>query len=496
MGLARSLGLWLACITALVLGAHGFMQVGQERQELFRAAQAELALLTTAVRNGIEIAVRAEQRVDIETMLEQLELRDPAVDVFVFGQDRQLVASSKGSEPNARRASDLARTVAEGMRVEGIPEVGLAAVAPVRAHERVIGRLVVIRPTGTLQADLDGERRAVLVSIVVLIAALSFVNWLVLRQRLHAPMRHLIAGIRRLATGDLSSRMAMQGRDEVAEIAREFDAMAGALDEARRRLATETEKHERLELEMQRANKLASVGELAAMLAHEIGSPLQVVSGRASALAHRVDLPKDASHSAAILVEQTDRIDRIVQRLLDVARRKASVLTEVDVREPVRLVSDLLAGDAQRRGVRFDLDFAEVPKVRADADHVQQVMLNLLQNALKASARGGVVRITIAGSSFSTAMAATERASVAIAVRDSGAGIPEEILDQIFEPFFTAWDHGQGVNGTGLGLPVVESIMTEHGGVVRVDPGRDGSGACFTVHFPVGATGPAAAEAS
>jgi len=234
------------------------------------------------------------------------------------------------------------------------------------------------------------------------------------------------------------------------------------------------------------------VGELAATLAHEIGSPLQVLNGRARTLAGRADLPDDARRGAEILVEQTDRVDRIVQRLLGIARRKASVLADIDVREPVQLVADLLSVEARRRRVRIELELGEVPRVRADADQVQQVVLNLLQNALRACAAGGGVKISVAQSWFTRPSSSTGQPSVAISVEDDGPGVSDSVRSHIFEPFFTAWSKRNGATaaestgngGTGLGLSVVKSIVTEHDGVVTLSPSQAGNGARFTVHFP------------
>src|SRR5690606_19572129 len=149
------------------------------------------------------------------------------------------------------------------------------------------------------------------------------VLWVVVRLRVHTPLSRVIEGVRRVREGDLSARVDVAGHDELSELGREFDAMAEALQEARVRLANEAETRERLEGEMQRANRLAVVGEIAATLAHEIGSPLQVLNGRSRDLASRTDLPPNATKSAAILVEQTERIHQIVEQLLDLARRKA-----------------------------------------------------------------------------------------------------------------------------------------------------------------------------
>jgi len=491
--LTRSLGLWLAGTTAVLLSSYGWQQLRQEREDLTATARREMGLLTTAIRSGVENAMRDEKQLDITSLLERLELQDSSVDIFVFDEAGTLLASSWGSSGHVPAARDFLRGAAalDALHIDEGP-AGLLASIPLRIGSRHVGRLVVIRPTDALRADLDAELQAAVLSTIVLIIASSLVIWLVIRQQIHQPMTRIVTGIRRMSSGDLSSRLEMGGGDEIAEIAGEFNAMAIALEEARSRLVLEAERREQLELDMQRANKLTVVGELAATLAHEIGSPLQVLNGRARTLAGRADLPDDARRGAEILVEQTDRVDRIVQRLLGIARRKASVLADIDVREPVQLVADLLSVEARRRRVRIELELGEVPRVRADADQVQQVVLNLLQNALRACAAGGGVKISVAQSWFTRPSSSTGQPSVAISVEDDGPGVSDSVRSHIFEPFFTAWSKRNGATaaestgngGTGLGLSVVKSIVTEHDGVVTLSPSQAGNGARFTVHFP------------
>jgi signal transduction histidine kinase len=138
--------------------------------------------------------------------------------------------------------------------------------------------------------------------------------------------------------------------------------------------------------------------------------------------------------------------------------------------------------DARRRGVRLEFEAPEeLPRVLADGDQLQQVILNLLGNALRATPRGGRVRLSLAPSHFRLPGSSTERASVSLVVEDTGVGMTEEVLAKVFEPFFTAWGDA---SGTGLGLAVVKSIVAEHGGTLAVDSRKD-EGTRFTVHLPV-----------
>jgi signal transduction histidine kinase len=488
--LAFSLSLWLSAAVTIVSGAFGWLQLRVEKRDLEAAARRELTLVATAVRSTVEYAVRDRQEPDVADTLEELELRDPAMDIFVFGQEQAVLASSWGSSENLSAARDLARKfqAQETLRIEAIDPDRLAAIAPIRVRESTVGRLVVVRPLDALSADIAGERKAAIAAIGGLIAVLCIVIALVVHLRVHQPMKPVMAAVRRISAGDLSARSNLDGKDEVSELAREIDTMAGALQSARERFAREAARREQMESDIQRVNKLAILGELAASLAHEIGSPLQVLNGRARTLAKQQNLPPDARRSAEIIVEQTDRVTQIVDRLLGVARRNAPRLDDIDLRDPLNLVTELLASQARRMGVRLDVDIQDLPRVRADAAQVQQVLLNLLQNALRASPPGGTVRVALLRSSFPSPRDGAGQPSAAILVQDHGPGIPEDLHTAIFEPFFTRWDDERDRPGVGLGLSVVKSIVTEHGGAVIVATPESGVGARFTVHFPLRST--------
>lgn len=485
MRLSLSIGLWLTVAVAIVLGVHGWIQLRDEAADLDAAARRELTYVTTAIASAVENALRDHQGPDVAALLDQLELQDPAVDVFVLDAQGELLGSSKGSSHNLEKVNKLLREMKDSAGVDELPSGELALIRPLRVRGATTGRLVVIHPLNALQRDLDDERRAVAMSVGVVIVALLLVIWVVVRLQVHTPMAQVIAGVRQIHSGDLSARIGLAGRNEFAELAREFDAMTASLERARLELASATEAREKLEIEMQRANKLAIVGEVAATLAHEIGSPLQVLHGRAGDLAARKDLPPDASRSASILVEQTARVHRIVERLVDAARRKAPELIAFDVRDAVQRMVEFVASHGRQLGVRLELECSDVPQVLGDPSQVQQVVLNLLQNALRASERGGVVRITVTRSSFPRPADARPQPSVAITVDDAGAGIPEDIREQVFEPFFTAWEGVHKRKGTGLGLAVVKSIVKDHGGWVVAEVPPSGVGARFVVHFPM-----------
>jgi len=283
------------------------------------------------------------------------------------------------------------------------------------------------------------------------------------------PIARLLEGVRHVRTGDFRAHVAPGRHDEIGGLVEEFNAMIAALSASRARIETEAEARENLELAMQRVDKLVTVGQLSAGLAHEIGSPLQVLSGRAATLTEHPD--PEVRRQASLLVGQCDRIARVVEQLLSFGRRRPARIGPCDLAGPVSTVLDLLAGEARRRGLTITLHEERAPQIIGDVDQLQQVTLNLVRNALNATPPGGTITLRIA----------PRGGFVELAVRDSGPGIEEPTRAQLFEPFFTtrALD-----GGTGLGLAVVRSIIDEHGASIEV-VSAPGQGAEFVVRFPI-----------
>jgi PAS domain S-box-containing protein len=225
-----------------------------------------------------------------------------------------------------------------------------------------------------------------------------------------------------------------------------------------------------LERRMMRSEKLAVVGSLAAGLAHEIGTPLNVISATAEYL--MVDgAPEQRQRRLRDIVGETDRISRLVRELLTFARDGSTQRAAVDVHAALTRALSLLSLAAEKKGVRFEVELPPtLPPVRADPDGLHQVWVNLLVNAVNAVREGG--RVGVRG------RAAEDGAHVALEVHDDGPGVPEALRERIFDPFFTTRP-----DGTGLGLAVCARIVAAHGGDIRVGAGPLG-GACFTVQLP------------
>ncbi|XXF78319.1 ATP-binding protein [Myxococcaceae bacterium GXIMD 01537] len=236
-----------------------------------------------------------------------------------------------------------------------------------------------------------------------------------------------------------------------------------------------------LESQLLRAEKLATVGILAAGIAHEIGTPLGVVRGRAEYLLGKLGPQHPQAPGVSVIVEQIDRVSRTLRQLLDFSRVQPAAVREVALAPLMRGIHELLRVEAEHRRVALEVEVPEVlPMLSADPDQLQQVLINLVLNACDACEAGGTVRVS---AEAEAASAPGAWSGVRLAVRDEGRGIPAEDLHRVFDPFFTTKKRGQG---TGLGLTVVAQIVRNHGGRVELEsePGR---GTCVTLLWPAAA---------
>ena len=324
------------------------------------------------------------------------------------------------------------------------------------------------------------------ITLIVLIVAVTTLMVGALASRfVSRPITKLLRGIDDVAKGDLSHVILAERDDEIGQIATRFNEMTFSLRESRSETVRQNEAKLALEQRLGQTEKLATIGQLAAEIAHEVGTPLNVIAGRARSIQRKSKDPEAVEKNASIVAEQTARITRIIQRLLDFTRRKvgATGKAEINLNELSLTTMELLSGQFSAAKVRTRLERAEgLPRVAGDADRLQQVMINLMLNAAQAMPEGGqlVVETKTVKRTRPGLEGSAEQKFVTFSVRDTGVGVPEEIREKIFDPFYTTKD-GQG--GTGLGLAVCSGIVKEHDGWIDVET-NDGGGTIFRVYLP------------
>ena len=419
---------------------------------------------------------------------------------------RPAASSREGSLPEAHPV--VARAVAENRAVTaggraGGQEAWIAA-APIRLDGQVVGAVslaISVEGANRLALNLGGQLLVVLVvTSATIIAGLALFS----EQHISRPIAGLLRTMSAVEGGDLSAQPALDHHDELGRLAGGLTAMLTRIREShaenarlvaqinrfnqdlQQRVAEATQELEQrndalrratetlfdLQRELGRSKRLATMGHMAATIAHEIGSPLNSIAVHLQLLGRSPGLTDQDRQRLATIDGQIQRLVRTVQERMVATQGLTRRVEPTDLNALVQGVTDLMAPVLAGKGIacRFTPSDA-LPKIQIDGPEIQQVVLNLLTNAVDAMPAGGSLAVEIAR----TAGAAVLR------VADSGPGIPAEIRPRIFEPFFTTKAQGKG---TGLGLAISRQIVEAQGGSIRIGD-TPGGGATFEIHLPL-----------
>jgi two-component system NtrC family sensor kinase len=330
---------------------------------------------------------------------------------------------------------------------------------------------------GVLEAKyVDIRRKALSVFVLLTIAGIAlaiglgyFLESVILR-----PVHRLIKASNEVSHGDFSPNLGPISKSEIGVLQKTFGDMLTSLQERDRRLKAESE------IKLLQSEKQASIGRLAAGVAHEINNPLTGVLTFTHMLLGRKDIKKDVRSDLEIIAQQTERVRKIVKNLLDFSRQTALYPELTDINQLVESVVLMMKNQALVKGVNLQCNLDEgLPLITLDANQIQSVLFNLLLNALDATEQDDTIVVT---TGIGISATAADPQGVEIAVRDTGCGISDEYLDKLFDPFFSTKDVGQG---TGLGLAISYGIVQHHGGTIWVQS-EVGKGSTFTVWLPLG----------
>ncbi len=262
-----------------------------------------------------------------------------------------------------------------------------------------------------------------------------------------------------------------------------FSTVALVMTRLRTALSTERAGRADAERDLQHAQRLTTVGRMAAGIAHELGTPLNVVGSYARMISNGEITGPEVNDTARIIAEQTDFMTGIIKQMLDFARSQQTSSALVSVVELVKDSVKLLSPLVRQRQVALELVPAEqAPRVEFDVAQLRQVLSNLVMNAVQASRPGQCVQVRVELADREPPLSVERRARdwVVVRVKDEGRGMSEEVRQKVFDPFFTTKPIGEG---TGLGLSVAWGIVQRHGGWIDVES-AEGRGSCFSVFLP------------
>jgi signal transduction histidine kinase len=431
-------------------------------------------------------------------------------------------AAAAGSEPVEELPEETKAALRNGLaskisqpRPEGVASSRYRVFAPIKEEGRYSGAVEVVE-------RLDDEPliavRFQAIALWIAVSAVTLITvatYLLFRQLVYRPIERLLFAMSRAEAGDLQAEAPPRAPDELGLLSRGFNRMIGRIHvmseerEAQRLVLQERvheataeleQRNEQLEetnrelwettLRLTELERLAAAGQTAAQFAHEVGTPLNLISGHVQLLRARPGNDESAQSRLETISAQIERIERIVREMMNRTRPLRPVLSPVDLNTLLMRIFDATAPALDARRVRLETELAEdLPQISGDSDRLQQVFINLINNALDAMPEGGTLSVRT-GTLLSNARegagakdeAAKNRAAfVTVEFADTGCGMTEELRARIFDPFYTTKEKG---HGTGLGLVVVRQVTREHGGDIEVESER-GKGTRFRLRLAV-----------
>jgi signal transduction histidine kinase len=485
--LGTRLAIFLSLVIIAVLSGYGYFHILSRRDILIRKMKVEVRSIGETLRVSLEKISLPREMEDVQDVIDAVEESEKTLGVIVYHQGKDMVFQShsigEGVEPYLRV---IKRSIQEGWPQE---EFTVYKKYPVFSYTfplkdkkgKNIGGVSILQHTSDMEEDVRKAKWGIFINILLLIGGTVTLVLFVTQRWIVLPISQLMDGIKNMAKGNLSTRIDLRRKDELFDLAQAFNQMAADLKEAQGRIIRDAEGRLELERSLRRSEKLATIGQLSSGLAHEIGTPLNIISGRAELLKKRFEDKNEVQKNLDIIVQQAERITKIIQQLLGFVRKKAPQQTPINVRAILENTLDFLDHQMQKQDVRVEKDLKDnLPLVKGDSDQIQQVFLNLILNAIQSMPEGGMLHLAAASKWCSRQdMEEGQRQYVEVHVEDTGMGMEPEVLQKIFKPFYTTKD-----KGTGLGLTVSLGIVQDHDGWIDVKSEVE-KGSLFRVYLPV-----------
>jgi signal transduction histidine kinase len=468
----------IGLLTAVILT---FLLLHSEKQLIRSLGLNNTRMMASLVRNSLNCYMKSSPEKKIQDNLNQISASVDVESIRILDEEGKVLHSSFPAE-KGRRANELTMSHLDSMlssRQEEIAFIqsnilsqGLKIIPNLEScrtchdpSKEVIGILDVSVDYSYSQSLLHKDRmRAIIIGVLALIL-LTVVIIRLFEKLINRPISNLKEKMKEVEGGDLEVAIIPKKHDEIGSLTRSFSDMVGKLKQANQRI--EDLFHQRME----RASHLASLGELAAGLAHEIKNPVAGMRGALEIISQKVDPADPQKEIFSELIVQLEKINKIIDDLLSYAKPKKMSIAPVDPNECVRNAVNLAEPQKAGKDIRIHFRrYAGDEPANMDADKIQEVVLNLLLNAIASIKEKGRVEV---------GLRKTGDGELEIAISDDGAGIKPEQQEQIFKPFFTTKKRGAG-----LGLPICKRIIEAHGGRIQIRS-RLGEGTTFIVTMPV-----------
>ena len=481
------------CLLVFGIGTFAFLTLKREQMQLINSARESSELLLNTIERSVYNSMRIGNAADVQVILEMVGQNEKLVGVRIFHPHGVILKSAQPGEVG-RLVDERDFKLFLNNKTEGVfdlPGYGevLGMVKPIYndrgcnichgSKTRIIGVLNVNYSLVETRKRIVDLTKLFVVSTVAIIGFLSLAISLVMVKFVKNPLREVAKNMAKVEAGDLSVRMTARGKDEIARLIVSFDSMVERLDSAKRELETFHFQ------QMERADRLASVGEMAAGIAHEIKNPLTGIAAAITVI--KEDFAPEDGRAVIMneVLEQVSRLDKTVNDLLFFGKPTVAEPAFTDINSALRKILVFASQHSGGKNIEKRLELAsDLPPVYVDPKQIQQVFLNLFLNAVQAMHGGGTLTVQ------SALIDADGVEMVQVRVIDTGQGIPLQILDKTFTPFFTT-----KAQGTGLGLAISHRLIEQQGGRLYV-ASEIGVGTTFTVELPAHRTPAQAASGS
>jgi len=519
--LSAKLNILLLGAMVVIFALLGYLNVRLHRQHLEQYTLLSAERISEVVKHGTTDYMLRNDREGLYRSIKTMADQPGMEKIRIFDQDGRITYTTDPAEQNHvvdktaeacyachAQSQPLAKVNrpdrfriyrnASGSRVLGIitpienqPACSNAACHAHPAEQQILGVLDTNLSLAKADQQLAESTRELIIYTACALLLIVLMSWLVVWRVIGKPVTALQKGTEKLASGDLGYQIDVHSHDELGELASSFNGMSRELEaEHNENVAWTRTLEQRVEqktAELKRAHehalhteKMASIGKMAAVLAHEINNPLSGILTYAKLLRKWVEQAdgtenrrREICESLDLIASESRRCGDLVKNLLTFSRTTPMNLQKANLNQVIDRSLRLVQHQFDLAGIQVQQQLdPDLPAVQCDAAQIEQVLLALIMNAMDAMPQGGNLWLT----SFYNG----EENAVRIIVRDDGAGIPADILPRIFEPFLTTKETGRGV---GLGLAISQSILERHHGKIEVQS-EVGRGTTFTVSLP------------
>jgi|GEM_PF-174943 signal transduction histidine kinase len=467
---------WTAALLTITVGMIIYFFQRQEVRNIDARSRREGVLLAQNIAN---LNLQALIWWDVETVRRNIaSIHDPNILYIVFfdrynnllaatssaeGREEITCCSRLPAEVDQNTVAYRPATFVIGSKAAKIMEIEIPVFAPGSAVRW--GSVKIGLSLEQMEAEIR-RMRTVLLAIGIGCGLLGIFGATVFTRRITHPLQELMAGTVRISRGDFSQPIPIRSRDEVGQLATQFNKMTTELRLTRLRM-------EEAQRKLIQAEKLASIGRIAATIAHEIRNPLTSVKLNIQKVLFSPKLEGNEREHLVLTQEGIEQIEKFIRELLNFTRVSELHLERFSLEEIISSALKLLEESFREKQIKLEVEIErDLPPLLVDGDKIRQVFLNLLRNAQEAVDWGGHIGLKVSRTK------AAGKSWVRVLLSDDGCGIPEKDWENVFEPFFTTKS-----SGFGLGLANARKIVELHRGQIRVVK-KEGRGACFEILFP------------